>query len=114
MGARQCYSIGVEGPAAGGEDTALSNGVAGGGRLRLHPDVTQWRIALARTPRNQKTLGVAGPGALSLFKADLGSRRSERHAFLDQLFVQHAVKVSGEPKSTGCCVEHGRPVFKSW
>jgi len=43
------------------EDTVLSNGFARGGRQRLHPNVTQWRIALARTPRNQKFLSGAGP-----------------------------------------------------
>lgn len=48
------------------EDPALSNGIARGGQLRLHPDVTQWRIALARTPRSQNILGGAGQGPASI------------------------------------------------
>ena len=89
MGARQRYSIGVERPAAGGEDTALSNGVARGGRLRLHPDVTQWRIALARTPRNQKILSVAGQRPASTCGKETFAALATRISLSGKADIQH-------------------------
>jgi len=70
------------------ENTALANGVARGGRLRLHPDVTQWRIALARTPRNRKILSVAGQRPASTggkrkfaaYALEYGQTRKSRHS----------------------------------